>query len=414
MKIGIDARFVGPWGTGIGKYTEKLILNLARIDTKNKYCIFLRRENWDYLALTRHRNFIKVSADIPWYSLKEQFQLPKIFQSQNLDLLHVSHFNVPIFYKGKFVVTIHDLIHHKFSESTATTKNPIVFSFKRFAYQKVIENAVKKSQKIITPSNFVKEDIVRAFSVNHGKIVVTYEAAEEEYSQSQNKNKPGLEKLQTGFEGKWNQQFLIYVGNAYPHKNLTRLLDAMKIINNNSYSSSEPPAGGELRSSRPALLASLRSGPAGRQARTIIKLIIVCSRDVFAERLKKEIKNRELDGKVELKGYLKPAQLAKLFHQAAAYVFPSLSEGFGIPGLNAMASGLPVVCSNIQTLKEIYSDAALYFDPNDPKNIADKIHQVLQDEKTRFDLAKKGSLQVKKYSWLKMAEETLKIYEEAG
>ena len=398
MKIGIDARFVGPWGTGIGKYTEKLILNLARIDTKNKYCIFLRRENWDYLALTRHRNFIKVSADIPWYSLKEQFQLPKIFQSQNLDLLHVSHFNVPIFYKGKFVVTIHDLIHHKFSESTATTKNPIVFSFKRFAYQKVIENAVKKSQKIITPSNFVKEDIVRAFSVNHGKIVVTYEAAEEEYSQSQNKNKPGLEKLQTGFEGKWNQQFLIYVGNAYPHKNLTRLLDAMKILVHSSQ-----------------LTVDSRKNPVNREPTTDnLKLIIVCPRDIFSARLQSDVKEHGLEERVEIKGYLKPAQLAKLFHQAAAYVFPSLSEGFGIPGLNAMASGLPVVCSNIQTLKEIYSDAALYFDPNDPKNIADKIHQVLQDEKTRFDLAKKGSLQVKKYSWLKMAEETLKIYEEAG
>ena len=131
MKIGIDARFVGPQGTGLGKYTEKLIISLGKIDNKNQYIIFLGKNNWDYLKLKN--NFKKVLSDIPWYSILEQIKLPSIFKKQDLDLLHVTHFNVPIAYHGKFIVTIHDLIHHQFSESASTTKNPIVFKIKRFA-----------------------------------------------------------------------------------------------------------------------------------------------------------------------------------------------------------------------------------------------------------------------------------------
>lgn len=362
MRIGIDARFVGPQGTGLGKYTEKLILNLAKIDTTNEFIIFLRENNWSYLKLQINKNFTKVAAEVPWYSLEEQFKMPAIFDAQNLDLLHVPHFNVPLLYKGKFVVTIHDLIHHKFSEYATTTKNPIIFKLKRLGYKKVITNAINNSQKILTPSKFVKEDIIKNFKINPSKIVVTYEAAEEEYFNSL----PATTK---------RQPFLIYVGNAYAHKNLERLLDAIKILNTH--------------------------------------LIIVCPRDVFSVRLKNEIEKRSLEKNVEIKGYLKTSQLTKLFQKASAYVFPSLSEGFGIPGLNAMAAGISVVASNIPVLKEVYANAALYFDPQNPKDIAGKIHNVLSDPKTRMDLVKKGNAQVKKYSWFQMAEETLKVYESA-
>ena len=362
MKIGIDARFVGPQGTGLGKYTEKLILNLAKIDKKNQYAIFLRENNWSFLKLNNFKNFTKVLADVPWYSLSEQYKMPSIFSAQNLDLMHVPHFNMPILYKGKFAVTIHDLILHKFKESAATTKNPIIFKLKRFGYKKVIENAVYKSQKIIVPSKFVKSDILKNFKVHPSKIVVTYEAAEEEYFQK------------THHSSLITHHYLLYVGNAYPHKNLTSLLDAVKILKS--------------------------------------RLIIVCPRDVFSERLKNEVAKRGLEKSVELKGYLNPEELSKLFRKASAYVFPSLSEGFGIPGLNAMAAGLPVVCSNIPVLKEVYGEAAYYFDPNDPKDIAKKIKSVLSSVKARSDLVEKGRNQAQKYSWPKMARQTLKVYEE--
>ena len=371
MRVGIDARFVGPQGTGLGKYTEKLIVNLAKIDGISSYFIFLKKSNWDYLKLPK--NFTKVLADVPWYSLEEQYKMPAIFSTQNLDLLHVPHFNVPISLKGKFIVTIHDLIHHKFSEYAATTKNPIIFKLKRFAYKKVITHAVKKCAKILTPSNYVKDEIVKIFEINPDKIVVTYEAAEEEYFINREPSTVN------------RQPFLIYVGNAYPHKNLEKLLDAVQLLNKN-----------------PTSLPSHKS----------INLIIVCPRDVFSQRLNHQIKERNLTKFVEVKGYLSSGELVTLFEKASAYVFPSLSEGFGIPGLNAMAVGLPVVASDIPVLKEVYGDAALYFNPHEAQDIAAKIAKVITSRKTKLDLILEGREQVKKYSWQKMVRQTLKVYEE--
>src|SRR3989344_4228475 len=126
--------------------------------------------------------------------------------------------------------------------------------------------------------------------------------------------------------------FMIYVGNAYPHKNLEKLLEAFKILTRN-----QKP---ETRN---------------------LKLALVCSRDVFWQKLAKQVQDQKLNGRVIMTGYISPNKLSQMFHQAEAYVFPSLSEGFGIPGLNAMAAKIPVVCSNIPTLKEVYGDAALYF-----------------------------------------------------
>lgn len=365
MKIGIDARFVGPEGTGLGKYTEKLIGNLAQLDSKNQYIIFLRQNNWSFLKIDK-KNFHKMLADVSWYSIDEQIKMPGIYKSANLDILHVPHFNVPILYKAPFIVTIHDLIHHKFKEESATTKNPIIFRAKRYAYKRIIKNAVITSKKIITPSSYVKDEIIKNFKVDPSKIVVTYEAAEEEYFQ-----KPGLSKSK-------DQQKLLYVGNTYPHKNIANLLDAMSLLP------------GE------------------------VTLTLVCPRDVFASRLEKEIESRNLGSRVEIKPYQDVKSLTKIFQNSSVYVFPSLEEGFGIPGLNAMAAGLPVVASNIPTLKEVYSDAALYFDPTNPKDIAAKIKGVLTNPKTKNEMAEKGRKQAAKYSWQTMAKQTLQIYENSS
>ncbi|KKS02797.1 hypothetical protein A2W70_01230 [Candidatus Curtissbacteria bacterium RIFCSPLOWO2_02_41_11] len=393
VRIGIDARFVGPAGTGLGKYTEKLIQNLVKIDSQNQYFIFLRKENWDYLKLGK--NFKKILADVSWYSLIEQVTLPKIFRSQNLDLLHVPHFNVPIFYnppgfnllglhersefKGEFIVTIHDLIHHQFAETSTTARNLLIFKAKRLAYRQVIAHAIKKSAKIIVPSKNIKEEVISTFRIDPSKVVVTYEAAEEEYFDNQ--------KLETRNPKLLNEYhiktpFMIYVGNAYPHKNLEKLLEAFKIL-------------------------TINHKPETRN----LKLTLVCSRDVFWQRLAKQVQDQKLNGRVIMTSYIPARELSVLFRQAKAYVFPSLSEGFGIPGLNAMAAKIPVVCSDILTLKEIYGDAALYFDPNDPEDIASKINQVVSDSKIRSRLIDSGLQQVRKYSWQRMAKETLRVYE---
>lgn len=364
MRVGIDARFVGPEGTGLGKYTEKLIANLQKIDAKNNYAIFLREANWSYLKLTA-TNFQKKLADVPWYSLEEQYKMPAIYREANLDLLHVPHFNVPLFYRKKFVVTVHDLIHHRFSQESTSTRSPLLFKLKRFGYKIVIANAVKRSKKIIVPSNFVKNEIVENFKIKPEKIVVTYEAAEEDYQP--------LKKQSLG-------DYILYVGNAYPHKNLNALLDALKILTMNNKPST-------------------------------MNLIIVSPRSVFTQRLNREVEKRSLKNRVKIIGYQEPPKLAKVFMSAEAYVFPSLSEGFGIPGLNAMAAGVPTIASDIPTLKEIYGDAACYFNPTDPADIAQKISSVLNSPKKRQELIEKGLMQAKKYSWLEMAKETLKVYQ---
>ena len=375
LRIGIDARFAGPEGTGLGKYTEKLILNLTKIDKKNEYSIFLRSKNWNFFRLPQ--NFKKILADIKWYSKEEQLKLSGIFSKERLDIVHVPHFNVPVLYRGKFVVTIHDLIHHQFSEQSTSTKNFLMFKIKRAAYKTIIYSAVRRAAKIIVPSNFVKKQVIGAFKINPDRIAVTYEAAEEEYFQTGNwKQETGNLLKKYGIE----TPFIIYVGNAYPHKNLERLLDAVKILTTNY----------QLPTTN---------------------LVIVCPRDVFSERLNAEIAKRNLESQVTLCGYLESKDLKLLFDYAEAYVFPSLSEGFGIPGLNAMAANIPVICSNIPTLKEIYQDAALYFDPHSPQDIANKIKKVLADAKTRMDLVEKGIERVKKYSWQKMACQTLDVYE---
>lgn len=371
MIIGIDARFVGPEGTGLGKYTEKLIKNLLQIDSRNQYRIFLRQNNWSYLDLSGG-NVTKVLADVPWYSLEEQLKMAGIYKSQNLNILHIPHFNVPLLYNLSFVVTIHDLIHHKFSQESATTKNPIIFKTKRLAYRRIISHAIKKSKKIITPSNYVKREIINTFKVPESKIVVTYEAAEEEYFTNQ---------LPTTRNQEPN---LLYVGNTYPHKNIGTLLDAINILK-----------------------LKMRTLP---EEVKNIKLFIVCPRDIFKSRLEKEIAEKGLTQRVEILPYQNVKDLTSIFAKVRAYVFPSLEEGFGIPGLNAMAAGLPLIASNIPTLKEVYGDSAVYFNPNDPTDIAQKINKVITSSKISNELIKKGKTQAQKYSWQKMAQETLDVY----
>ena len=175
MRIGIDARFYGPSsGKGIGRYTQQLIANLEKIDYQNEYFIFLRKENFD-LYLPQNKRFHKILANYKWYSFKEQVYFPFKLYKLKLDLVHFLHFNIPLLYFRKFIVTIHDLIHQKSSQESSTL--PLfVFFLKKMAYFVVIKSAIKRSKKIITVSYFSKEEIVKYYSVKPNKIFVTYES----------------------------------------------------------------------------------------------------------------------------------------------------------------------------------------------------------------------------------------------
>ena len=370
MRIGIDARFLGPKGIGLGRYVFELIVNLEKIDKKNEYIIFLRAENFDFYN-PKNKNFKKKIADVSWYSLKEQLLLPPIIAKERLDLLHVPHFNIPIFYPGKIIVTIHDIIKSEFASLSATTRSSIIYFLKHLAYELILKIAIFRSRHVFVPSNDVAQKLIDKFKISKEKISVTYESSS--FKQVNLNGERILKKY------KIKKPYLIYVGNAYPHKNLEGIFAALKILTDQKID---------------------------------IRLINPCPRDVFYKRLTRKAKELGLSDKVILPGFVPDDDLIALYQEAAAFVTATFSEGFGIPGLEAMSLGTPVVCSDIPILREIYGDAALFFDPKNPKDIAEKVNLILTDIRLKQKLILKGKVQVKKYSWQKMAKETLRVYKE--
>jgi glycosyltransferase involved in cell wall biosynthesis len=377
MTIGIDARFFGPRGKGLGRYTQKLIEELEKIDTQNDFVIFLRRENFDEYQPQNPR-FKKVLSDYRWYTLAEQIFLPGKICRQKTDLMHFPHFNVPIFYFGRYIVTIHDLILRHFATKRASTLGPLTYWFKHLAYRLVIWLAIWRAQKIITVSQYVKQDIIKCFGVVPEKIIVTYEGAAETIK-SQDLTAGGQD-----ITGKYKikKPYLLYVGNAYPHKNLEQLIGAFGILL--------------------------------ERHKKDLQLVLVGEDDYFYQRLRSQnntaVQKMVQSQKIIFTGFVPDKQLAVLYQNAKLYVFPSLCEGFGLPPLEAMAHGLPVAASFATCLPEILGEAAIYFDAQNCQDIAEKIKEVLENEGLRKKLISKGFEQIKKYSWLKMAKETLKIY----
>lgn len=173
MKILIDARLYGPKHTGNGRYTQNLVENLVKIDIKNKYYILLRSE--DFNTLVFPANWIKVLADFKHYTFEEQFRLPFLILKYKPDIVHFPHFNVPLFYFGKYIVTIHDIIMHKYTSGAATTRKFPLYQIWRLGYHLAFAKAVYGSTKIIVPSNAVKNEVVKFYKINPEKVEVTYE-----------------------------------------------------------------------------------------------------------------------------------------------------------------------------------------------------------------------------------------------
>ncbi|HAI74129.1 MAG TPA: hypothetical protein DCS28_04385 [Candidatus Moranbacteria bacterium] len=371
MRIGIDARFFGIKQKGLGRYTQKLIENLERVDKNNQYFIFLKKENFDEYR-PRNPNFKKVLADYHWYTFAEQIYFPILLRKYNLDLMHFPHFNVPIFYFKKFIVTVHDLTLLHFPTVKNSTLHPIFYKIKFWAYRFVIWLAIARAKKIIAISQFTKKDIVANYGAAvEKKIFVTYEACED-YCMLGAKN--GEEILK-----KYGiiKPYFIYVGNAYPHKNLERLVLAFgKVL----------------------------------KEKKDLQLALVGKKDYFYKRLKTVVSENEIKNIIFLSD-ISDRELDSLFRYSIANVFPSLYEGFGLPPLEAMAKGAPVISSDHPCMREILGDSARFFDGKNIDAIAEAMKKIISDKKLRQELIKKGYEQIKKYSWKKMAEETRDVYE---
>jgi glycosyltransferase involved in cell wall biosynthesis len=376
--IGLDARMYGTKNAGIGRYTANLISHLSQLKNFDQFnwVLFIRKKDQEDIKKKYQKKFKYVIADFPHYSLVEQVIFPIKLYQQKCHLVHFPHFNVPFFYFRPLVVTIHDLIKHQSRGKETTTRKPAFYKIKFFFYKIVINRAVKKAKKIFTPSQFVKDQISNHYQINRKKIVVTYEGIDSKFSifnfQFSNKEKGGiLKKYQI------KKPYLLYVGSVYPHKNIDRLIKAVKIA---------------------------------RKQLPELSLVIVCSRNVFWQRLKKTIHSIKADDFVILTGFVPDKDLAALYREAVSFVFPSLMEGFGLPPLEAMASSCPVISSNAACLPEIYGQAALFFDPLNPENMAKKIIKMVGNKKIQKEYRIRGREKIKEYSWQKMAKETFREY----
>lgn len=404
MKIVIDARMYGLEHAGIGRYIVNLIQELKRLKTKDtsevvasstsseveetvEFCLLVRKSKLGEIKKEVGDFFRLVVVDAAHYSIKEQFLLPIQLFKLKPDLVHFPHFNVPIFWWGKQVVTIHDLIKHESRGAETTTRWPFFYWFKYLNYRFLVWLAIKRAAKIIVPSQWWQKELIRRYRLSSNKVVVTYEGVDKKFKVRQKIIQKTLKKFNV------KRPFLLYVGSLYPHKNVERLVEAVASFSNRSN-------GDRIDSNK------LEENSDNSR----ISLVIVCGRSVFYDRFKKKIKRMKAEKLVNLAGFVPDKDLSVLYSEAEAFVFPSLLEGFGLPGLEAMARGCPVAASNSSCLPEVYGAAALYFDPLDIKDMVEKILEVTRNTSTRNRLVKKGHEQVKKYSWQKMAKETLHVY----
>lgn len=219
MKIGIDGRLI--YQTGVGRYIRNLLNNLARLDQQNEYRIFLGKDAFSNYHVPNTR-WQKRFADVRWHTFKEQMIMPKLLSEEKLDLVHIPYFNVPIFYTKPMIVTIHDLTILHYATGRATTLPKYLYITRRLGYLMNLAIGLQKVRKIITVSNNTKNDIMKSCHVPEDKIAVTYEGIDQIFRFQ----KSGINTHNRVVA----ENYFLYVGNAYPHKNLSTLLTAFSLL----------------------------------------------------------------------------------------------------------------------------------------------------------------------------------------
>jgi len=382
FKIGIDARMYGPKQTGIGIYIEYLLKELICLDKINEYFIFLLPAEFDNFKISQ-KNFHKVKVSSHWYSFEEQSIFLKDILRYKLDLMHFTHFNLPIFYHRRFIVTIHDITPkffpgHKMGKSW----------YRRKAYDLIIRRGTKNAKFVITPSYKTKKDLIDFYKVNKNKIKVIYEGVKnkksiderkeflENYSQRKEiafktlKSKFHLESLK--------KPYIFYTGVWRDHKNLKGLIKALDIlVKKHDFKGF---------------------------------LILGGTEDAHYPETRQEWQLRKLDNQILTPGFLSSEKLTLFYQAADIFILPSLYEGFGLVCLEGLNQGTAVACSDIDPLREILNGAALYFNPRNPKDMANKIWKILVSRKLQKELLLNAQNVLEKYNWGKMTRETHEIY----
>ena len=354
--IAIDARIIN---SSTGTYVERLLHFLQENDTTNNYTVILRSEDADFWKPTA-KNFTVRFADYADYSFGEQLGFKKFLDELKPDLVHFCMPQQPILYKGKKVTTIHDLTLLREYNSD---KNFFIYKFKQLVGRFVFKKVAQDSQAVIVPTNYTREDLLSFVNIPTDKIYTTYEAATIGQFVPKKYDIP-------------YKKFLLNVGQHSDYKNIIRLGEAHQRL------LTKYPDLGLIFINRPTEALLLNEA-------------------LFKKRGYKNIHFTYGISKNE-RDYI--------YEHATVCVTPSLREGFGLPGLEAMGFGVPVVSSSATCLPEVYGDGALFFDPLNVAEMADQIDKVLSDDNLRRDLIKKGKARHAFFSWNKMAKETLAVY----
>lgn len=349
MKIAIDARMINM--SGIGSYIKSLL-------NQDIYEVAIGDVN-EIEAVSKDMDIVEFNEKI--YSIKEQLKFPtKELKKRGVTLLHIPHYNVPMFYRGDFAVTVHDLIHLVLPEFLP---NKLAYWYAKI----VIGYAVRKAKVVFTVSENSKNDIVRMFKANPEKIVVTYNCVDPVFV---HKDKEDVEYLKEKYKLPSDKKVIMYVGNLKPHKNLLRLMEAYAKINSDN------------------------------------AVLLLVGKAFDNRDIDETIERLGLGGKVIKTGIVERDELVDFYNLADLFAFPSLYEGFGIPPLEAMACGTPVVSTNTSSLPEVVADAALTFDPYNVDEIAKALTRGLEDESLREELITKGYERAKNFSKQEIAEKT--------
>jgi glycosyltransferase involved in cell wall biosynthesis len=367
MRVAIDTRKIHDFG--IGTYIRNLLRQLARIDQNTEYVLLCREPDLG-IAAQLGPNFRGVVEPSPNYSLREQIHVPWVLRRERPDVYHAPHYVLPPAVRCRSVVTIHDCIHLMFPQYLP---NRAAYAYARAS----MWAAARRSDRILTVSEASKRDILHFFNVKPEKIVVVYNAIDEHFSATPSDEQ--VARIRERYQ--LDHKFVLYVGNIKPHKNLVRLIEAFSQL---------------------------------RRTHDDLKLLIIGDEISKLPALRRAVHRNKLHKFVRFLGYLKDDTLTVLYRLASVFVFPSLYEGFGLPPLEAMASGTPVVTSNVSSLPEVTGDAAVLVDPYDVDSISDGMRRVLEDPRLAEELRIKGLLRAREFSWERSVEKTQRVYREVA
>lgn len=360
MHIVIDARIRR---ASTGRPVDRLLEYLQQLDKKNHYTVLVEIDDmWQPTA----KNFFVQTCKYKRFSFNPIQQLSFSLQLYKLkpDLVHFTITgHQPIFYFGKQTTFTHDLTMFKYVR--AGRLPGWAHALRMVGYRFLMWQSHRKAKQIIVPTEYVRDDVYKHYLFLRRKIIVTLEASE-----------PPISVKPEALEGV-NQPFILHVGSPFPHKNIERLVEAFETI---------------------------------VEKKPEMQLVLAGKREYYFKQLEKSVADSPARENIIFPGFVSDSQLKWLYQNASVYALPSLSEGFGLPGLEAMVHGCPLASSNFTCLPEVYGDAAAYFNPEDTIDIANTILKVIGSEKTRQRLIQNGYKQVKKYSWKKMTEQHLEVF----